>query len=482
MEILKRVFEEKYVVWFTAVICVFHFVLGLIHYFIPVKELYPLDYALILIALTAWIIHLIAFGVKLRPGSAFIILSVMFFWYLISCQVMTDTYYRSWFSYNKDPLYDTLFLFGLVFPLGIYMGRKGFDKFVRILIHTVVFAWTGFMIFVLINVFQNRIINMPSGGQIGMSAAIALCLNTHYNTTGVIELVMQLIVLYFIFNSRSHVVRILYILPCLVHWIGLVMANSRTSFLAAVIFTAACVFSAVFNAKREISLPKRILIGAAAAGATAVLLLLFRELVFYVHESITHLRELIYGTYIDSSARDLTSTLTIQSRFKIWRASLKAMGNSAQQSLFGVTPVSVVSAVAEAGGDSIEKNVYTHNQFLEVGVALGIPGMLLFILFVALLAKNSFLIAIKQNEGLKAWVSVSIVVTLLIANLLEATLMFYRFISSYPFFLFSGWICGVADLRFGKSRLSIIRKSSRKKEPSAAVTKGTKRKNSGKTL
>ena len=130
---------------------------------------------------------------------------------------------------------------------------------------------------------------------------------------------------------------------------------------------------------------------------------------------------------------------------KIWENALKAMTTNAERLMFGVTPVSVISAINEASGGIGEQNVYTHNQFLEAGVALGIPGMICFILFVIFLAVNSFRITIRQNSGLKGMIAVSIVVTLLVANLTEATLMFYRFFSSYPFFLFSGCICGMAN-------------------------------------
>lgn len=467
MESIKKIFSEKYVVWFAAIVCIFQMVLSVVHYFLPVKNLYSLDYTLIFVALIAWIIHLVAYRVRPHLGWGFIILAGIFLWYLISCQIMSDTYYRDWFSFNKDPIIDTLLLIGLVFPMGIYIARKGYDKLIRIIIHILIFVWTGFMVYVLINVFQNKIINTPSGGQIGMSRNIALCLNTHYNTTGVIELVMLIIVLYFIFTSSSRALRIAYILPCLVHLVTLIMANSRTAFVAGVIFFSASVFSAVYNAKWEISLLRRILFGAGAAVITAVILLLFRELVFSVHESITHLRELINGTFVEtSSARDLTSMMTMRSRFLIWKSSLHAMVIDANRFLFGVTPASVTSAITEASAGQFE-NLYTHNQFLEFGVALGVPGMLMFTLFVMLLAKKSFMISIKQNEGLNAWIVVSIVVTLLIANLSEATLMFYRFASSYPFFLFCGWVYSKADLQTEKNKQVFQKKNVRKKGHSA---------------
>lgn len=462
MDTVKIIFREKHVLWFSAAVCIFHLFLSLTHYFLTVSNLYPLDYALILISLAAWATHLILYRVKPHLGKGFFILAGLFLWYLLSCQVMTDTYGRNWLSYNKDPLYDTLLLFGLVFPLGIFMARKGLGLIVRILVHALVFAWTGFIVYILIHVFQNKIIVTPSGGQIGMSSNIALCLNTHYNTTGVIQLVMVIICLFFIFTVRRPIgLRAAYGISCFVNMVAMVLSNSRTSFVAVLILFAACVFSAVYNAGWEMSLRKKIIIGIAAAALTILLLLLFRSLVFSVHENTTHLKALLSAqsgkpstdTDSASSARDLTSMGTMKSRIRIWKNALKAMTAGANRFLFGVTPVSVISAITEASNDTIH-NVYTHNQFLEVGVALGIPGIVCFILFVVFLAISAYRITIRQNTGLKAWIAVSIVVTLLIANLSEATLMFYRFSSSYPFFLFSGWICGLAakDKEDKKSR------------------------------
>lgn len=444
MEKIKKIFKDCYILWFTAIICVFHILLGLLRYFLDVQKYQSLDYCLVLIALAGWIIHMIVYRVKPRPGKSFIILVFIFLWYLLSCRVMTDTYNRDWFFYNKEPLYDTLLLSGLVFPIGIYFGRKGWDPFVRALIHIFVLSWTCFMAFVLVRVFQNRIITTPSGGQIGMNSHIALCLNTHYNTTGVIELVMLFIIMFFICTSRSRVLKIAYALALLVHLAALVLSNSRTSFVASVIFFSAVVFSMIYNAPWNITFRKRLLIGVTAAAITMVLLFGFRELVFSIHENVTHLKALLKGTSeVSSSARDMTSMRTMNIRFRIWESSLKAMTANEYRALFGVTPVSVVSAITEASGGEFT-NYYTHNQFLEIGLSLGFPGMILFILFVILLAKNSYRISIKHNEGLQAWIAVSIVVTLLVANLTEATLMFYRFLSSYPFFFFSGWICGTA--------------------------------------
>ena len=50
--------------------------------------------------------------------------------------------------------------------------------------------------------------------------------------------------------------------------------------------------------------------------------------------------------------------------------------------------------------------------------------MICFILFVIFLAVNSFWVTIRQNSKMKALIAVSIVVTFLVANLTEATLVF----------------------------------------------------------
>lgn len=457
MPILKKIFSEKYVLWITAVTCIFHTVLSLVHYFLSVSDLYSLDYTLILISLAAWLTHFVVYREKPHFGKGSIILTIMFVWLLLSCQIMTDTYGRNWFSYNKDKLYDTLLLFGLIFPLGKYMAKKGFDVFVRILINALVFIWTGFVVYILIHVFQNKIIVTPSGGQIGMSSKVALVLNTHYNTTGVIQLVMVIMLMYLIFISRRSIAfTAAYVIACFINMIALVLSNSRTSFYAVLIIFAAFIFSSIYNSKWDLSQRKKILVGVAAAVMTVLMVLLFRNIVFTVHENTTHLKARLIAqsgaqsSAIDSAesaARDLTSTRTIGKRALIWKRALKLMTTDARHFLFGVTPFYIVEALNEASGGIGEQNVYTHNQFLEVGVALGFPGMICFILFVVYLAVYAYRITIRQNMGLQAWLVSSIVVTLLIANLTEATLMFYRWISSYVFFFFCGWIYGTTEQR-----------------------------------
>ncbi len=465
MENIRKIFKEKNIIWFSSLVCVFHIILGLIHYFVKIESLLALDYSLIVLSIVMWIVHLIMYRVKPHLGSGFVVMLILLLWYLLSCQVMTSTYLRNWFIYNTDGLYDTLMLVGILFPLGIYLSRKGSDRVIQILIHVLMLIWTCFIFYVLIQVFQNKLINTPSGGQIGMTRNIALSLNCHYNTTGLIEMVMFMIALYVLFNSRKKTLYILYGIICLVNAVAMILSNSRTCFVAAVIILAAMTFSTVYNAKWNMSLLKKLLLAFAAAVFAAMILFLFRKIVFAVHENVTHLKALLSGSSAsdnNSSARDLGSMRNMQSRFRIWNSALKAMTIDGKRFIFGVTPVSVTSAITEASGGSIE-NLYTHNQFLEVGVALGVPGMLLFILFVALLAIYSYRIAIKHNEGKKAWIIISMVVTLLIANLSEATLMFYRYLSSYPFFLLSGWICGTSMQQTARLE-EMNRKNSKKKK------------------
>ena len=129
---------------------------------------------------------------------------------------------------------------------------------------------------------------------------------------------------------------------------------------------------------------------------------------------------------------------TMNGRTRIWSLSLKAMVYDVQKFIFGVTPVSVISMLRTVSGGSID--VYTHNQFLEVGVALGFPGLCLFVAWTVFILRDAFRMLFVHREKLSSLVIIAVVAALAIGNLTEATLLFYGFITGSIFFLLCGWI------------------------------------------
>lgn len=462
MNKLNATFSQKILFDSAVIVFMIHILFGLLRYFITISDYYIINYILGGVIAVTGILYYKLYRPKLRLNTDFSLLLVLLAWYLISCMVMNKHYNGNYFVYNKDPLFDTAFLFLIIYPMGKYAAKHGLDPFSRIVLHIFLLCWTLFMIYVLENVLQNHIISTPNGGQIGMSSNIQLYLNCNPNTTGAIELVMTMLCLCMVIWNKGWIWRIIYGISTSIHFIILILSNSRTCFYAILVFFVAVAFMAIVNCKWN-KTKTRFLIAGIIAILVGFCFYYFRDLAFDCHESITHLRELLTGSSEGSAARESTgSTINAISsgRISIYGFALKAMVYNTQRFLTGVTPAAVNAVISQIGGP--EYNTYTHNQFLEIGVALGVPCMAVFIAWLYTVVKNSIKLCFKHKEGLAVLLVPIVVAVLLLANMPEATLLFYRFLTSYIFFFMCAWIIGRAEIKEAES-LNMKKQKSRKK-------------------
>ncbi|MDO5476613.1 MAG: O-antigen ligase family protein [Eubacteriales bacterium] len=128
----------------------------------------------------------------------------------------------------------------------------------------------------------------------------------------------------------------------------------------------------------------------------------------------------------------------LSGRLPIWKIAVKAITSSPQTLRYGVTPDFIFSSMNEAAGYKLQ--MYTHNQFLEIALALGIPSLLLFIIFILYTILNCVrLFKYSESEPINLLLPVFFMV-LLLSNMTEAFLMFHRFVASTTFFFVCGWI------------------------------------------
>ena len=437
---MKKLLSKNNLLLLAGVIALFHSLLGTLYYFMDVSLLNSLDYVLGGVLAAAALLHWYYYRPRLRANAEQVLLIVLLLWYGISCIVMTNTYQGNWLKGNALPLFDTAMLVLVVFALGRYSGKHGMPALLVYLVHVILLAWTAFMVYVLAVMLQNRIINLSNGGQIGFSRTMCLYLNCYYNTTGAIQIVAFLCCFCMVFWMRHPAMKAVYGLTSCVHYIILVFSNSRTALLSVLLGFAAIVGLAVFACQKRGALLRRILIAALAGAVAAIVFYLLRDVVFTTYEALTHHNELL-GIETDGM-RDMLgdSAFNLNNRTVGWKYSLKAMVYDTQKFFTGVTPISVISMLKLAS-DGVW-DMYTHNEFLEIGVALGVPGMCLFIAWFALILKDCWHLFFIKKDTRNALFVPMILMVLTVANMAEATLMFYRFITSYAFFFFCGWVNG----------------------------------------
>ena len=440
-----------------VITALFHMLLGLLRYFLDIEPLLEVDYLLGMFLAVAVMVYLVQNRKEIRSQIRFHLPYVLFAGmtalYLLSCAVANSHFQGNWWNANTEPLYDVAVLFFVVYPLGRYTAKKGAGAFAKWVLYVFTGAWTLFMAIVLWYVFHNTVIVTPSGRQIGMGREIALHLGSNYNTTGCIEMVMFFLSLCLVFWSRPVYAKGIWGLCTLVHLFALMLSNSRTCYVSVTFAVTMLAFFGVWRARFTAKMApwQRILTALLAAAAACALCVLTRHAVFAIHESITHLRELLSGSAEGgaegSAARSVSSAnvASINHRFRIWEYSVQSLVQDTQRFFLGVTPVGVIPQLESISNGTIE-NLYTHNQLLEVGVALGVPAMCAFIYWYFMILRDSFRALILQKAKACLAAVPAFILMLMLANMMEATLLFYKYISATAFFLLCGYLSGKCEV------------------------------------
>ena len=436
---MKAILQKKTLLILSGAVGGLHALLCLLRYYVTVDALWPVDYILGGVLAAAALGYYILWRPKIRFCAEQVLLLVLMGWYLLSCAVMNSQYDSDWFAYNERPLFDTAVSLLLLYPLGRFAAKNNGRKIALMVLHAAVIAWTVFMVYVLACVFQNKIIFTPNGGQIGMNARPSLCLNSNPNTTGVFAGLFFMLSACMIFWVRHPALKAVYILSAIVHYFVLVLSNSRTSLLSAMLGFMAIAAVVTYQMKKTGTLRARLLLSATVAIAAGAAFYFLRRPAYTLYYSISHANKALSAYNL----KDMGGTTTFSGRTKIWALSLKAMVSTPQRFLTGVTPPGVPALIKHLSDGKY--NMYTHNQFLEMGVALGVPGLCLYLGWFGLLVRNCLRLIFRKKTEYAAWLIPAVLLMLAVNNTMEATLLFYQFLSGHIFLFLAGWVQGKAE-------------------------------------
>ena len=473
------IYSEKLVLVSAVILGLYHLLICQLSYFLQITVFQDAELYLCCALGVLFILYCLVKRPAVKLKAEYVVLIAIMIWYLISCFVMKETYKRDWLSYNRKPLIDTAIALFVFFPLGSVAGKSCFHQkqknlgnqlieqnqinnpasetrtgdihdyalnpshIITIIIHILLLSWTVFIAYVLINVFQLKLIDLPNGGQIGMSKSAALCLNCHYNTTGAWQMLFFLSCLCMIICSKRILIKSVYSVAAVINFIALVLSNSRTSYVATMAGFMGIAFVCAYQTAKSVPTKKRIVISVIISFVSGAVFYMLRGTVYDLFQSVTHFSQLVGGgnkDMTDSMARKVISstTATLTGRTTIWKGALKGMVSSAQRFFFGVTPVSVNSLISLMTDGKY--NMYTHNEILEVGVALGVPAMCAFIVWLVLILRRGYS---QLKNGLNHRIlPLVLILALLLANMAEATLLFYQYITGLAFFFLCGWLYG----------------------------------------
>lgn len=349
-------------------------------------------------------------------------LTILFLWYLLACMVLSSKQGGAIFRSNDRLLLDVFVSF---FVLYMYpWSRKTYDLF----IHILMVIETAFMLWVLFNNFKLNILTVP-GGQIGMTDSYSLVIACNRNTTGAFAAAFLMLALYMA-CSRKGVLRLLYAAAAVVQLFPLYLSNSRTPYFACAVALAAAAF---FLAQRKFTGRYRFLLSAGCGLICGAAFYFLKYGVIALYDGITHLSAQL-GLSLADAARDSDVTNT-NGRIPIWMASVKAMFLSFESFMIGVTPARV-EAILGYLQNKENYMLYTHNQFLQMGVAFGIPGLVFFCIWLLQTAKQCWKTAFKGRY----WLIACMILMLVLSGLMESYLVAYFYFCGSVFFLVCGMV------------------------------------------
>ncbi len=370
-----------------------------------------------------------------------ILLSLLLIWNIF-CVISADGIYNeNFWKLNDNILFDLSVSFFILFLVGYVLSKQEVKKILDIAVLVIIAVMTGLMIWVLRAVCEPSVIQLPGGGAIGMTSASfsggggRLSINNcHPNTVGAYAEVILMMCLYLAITKKG-VIRIFSIFAMIIHYFVLILSDSRTCILAAAFSIGVVAFKLVFDAAKGKDIWKRWLFGFMALIVCFALVVGLQKPVRIGYESISHFSELTSSS-TEPSGREME--LTTNGRNILWTAAVKSAFSRPRNAVFGVTPVAVVSEITKWSGTDWG---YTHNQFLEVLVANGIPGLMLYLAWLVLIAiKCVKKVLLKDSSMQKGMIVIGGVILMLVAaNLFEATLAYYRFFTEGMFFL----LCGI---------------------------------------
>ncbi len=440
--------------WLFVAICLFHTAIGLIKFFMPsviygtVETAVVVSFAIFAsfcIAKNRDNLSLVKQNVKsLYGGVDMIMMYILMLWLILSCIFMTIQTKSDYLLNNEMEINDSLITFLCIYPLGkLIGGRTEYIKketFLKLL-HGLFITWTAVMLFILLHVFSGQLIILFDKYTIGMVDGVNFEISCNRNVTASIAITSLLISIYMLYRySYKQLIWHVYLISAVIHYVTLVLTQSRTSILAGTIGFAAIVGVTAF-VKYELRGKKTILsclLGILGGGV-------FFGLRFPVYRLYLSVYSLVTGSESFLIPREIidSSTATMSGRIPIWSYCIKEMMN-ARPLLTGVSPLGVFQRVEDA------MNIHymplnAHNEFLEIGVGLGIPALIAFIVFVVLIVIRSYNVYFVKKASLHYLILPLIIMTMMIISLAESFLGFYQNYIQFIFYFLCGYVYCLGD-------------------------------------
>ena len=364
-------------------------------------------------------------------------------WFWLSVQINRSLPRPGFNRLNDWYAFDVLINAAVLFPLAKILCAKRAQKVIELILLLLLAAYSAFTIYGLWHLFHRNVVKVPSGDSISMiKDPYALRLACHYNITGAMALLMLFICLYFITGGRKKW-SLLFLPLVLVHLFTAQLSNSRTVFLTGLTIIPLFLFFHVIRGGTGHCSKKRLAAAFLLAGTVFAFYWFSRPLSFDFLEKVSHYKELVYGADVESGSAPASDSVrpinNISGRDKIWKASLKSLLHDPLTFFFGVSPTCITKALIELGGCTFEAS-HAHNMVLQVGMSAGVPPMIAYCVFLAVLCMKCIrLLFVRIRTNVKSVYRIPFfILSLVVPCLVEYYIASYHVMCGV-FSLFAGW-------------------------------------------
>lgn len=348
------------------------------------------------------------------------------------------------FSYGHAFLVDMIISVLLLFPMALVMGLHKARRLMHRVLDVVMLGGTGFVLWALWHLFSATSVKMPGGQFLGMAGNYAFWMGSNPNNSAAICTAMLMICLYRMANGKK-AEKIVYSVAFVPHLLMILYTNSRGNFLALWIVlplaAAWALWPLLASRKRMI----RLAVCFSCVVCTAVLLYFLRTWVFDFYRAVVQQLPVRQSTAAAAEGVVRSDLSLDVSRQRIWHASVSHMLSSPRAFFLGTPIYEIPRAIKEATVSlygSGQEFAQAHNIILHVGLVMGVPGMAAFVAFCGLLFCRC--VRVLFGKGSKAQPGAFILPLciggMVVINMAEALLLFFRTLMGSLFFLYAGWV------------------------------------------
>lgn len=415
--------------------------------------------------------------VSLRKRASFeqLFLIGFFIWFAVDCILHQTLYGGVYLKKNDWRIFQCALAALLYCPFVYHIGTKKARHVVEGMVHFTVSVYGAFCAWVLWNYLHSNFITFPSGKQLVLveEANMSMRVGVNQNITAAQAATMFSLCIYMIITQKKRI-KLLYIIPSIIFTMMLILSNSRSSFIAS--FTTVIIAMFIY-ARRRLQKKKgennfadgraqyrikgnekSLLIAGIALVTCAVLFLGIRKAMFMLLQySINASSTETIDTH--NAIRLISSGLS--GRGLIWHAAVVIMFSGPKNFFLGVMPSMVGQTIVDMKLHYI-LFPHCHNLLLQVGTSLGVPSMIMYLLFLISLLRRSMRI-IKAEDDRRyehAWAISMILLCILIIEIMETFLFGPSYVNAPVFYLFAGWLIALdksytRSLRSKKSSINV---------------------------